>query len=73
MHGRRDRLLALLRITRRIFAFIFAADMRGARFVCRLLLTLFVSHDPLCRGAYLLRLWHAGLAAVFAAHILLAF
>jgi hypothetical protein len=39
-------LLALLRITRRIIsAFIFAADMLGARFVCR----LFVSHNPLCR------------------------
>jgi len=36
-------------LTRRISALVFAADMLSARFVCRLLLPFFVSHDPLCR------------------------
>jgi hypothetical protein len=47
-------------------------DLLGARFVFRLLLPLLVAHDALIGAMRRLRLglWHALLAAVFAALIL---
>jgi hypothetical protein len=62
-----------LRITGRIVAPIFPADVLSPRFVRRLFLSLLVANDPLLRRASVLRPRHACLAAVPAAHILLAF
>jgi hypothetical protein len=43
------------------------------RFIRWLFPSLFVSHDALLRRAPVLRLRHAGLSAMLAAHILLTF
>jgi len=65
--------LSLPRIPRRIIAPIFPADMLGPLFVRRLFLSLLVANDALLRRAAVFRFWHAGLTAMLAAHVLLAF
>jgi hypothetical protein len=62
-----------LRITRRIIAPIFSADVLSARFVRRLFLAFLVANDALLRWASVLGPRHAGLAAMLAAHVPFAF
>ena len=69
----RSKPLGLFRITRRIIATIFPADVLGTRFVRGLFLPSFIANDPLLRRALVFRLRHAGLSAMLAAHVLLAF
>lgn len=61
--------------TRRVAAFVLPADLLSALFVPRLFLPAFIANDALIiairRGG--LRLWHALLAAMFAALILRTF
>ena len=61
------------RIIRWIVVAACAADVMSPRFICWLFPSLFVSHDALLRRAPVLRLRHAGLSAMLAAHILLTF
>ena len=65
--------LSLLRVARRIIAAVLPADMLSARFVRRLFLAFLVANDALLRRASVLRLRHACLAAMLAAHVPFAF
>jgi hypothetical protein len=65
--------LSLFRIAKRIIAPIFPGNVLSTRFVRRLFLTLLVANDALLRRASVLRLRHACLAAMLAAHVPFAF
>jgi hypothetical protein len=65
--------LSLFRIARRIVAPIFPADVLSARLVRGLFLSPLVANDALLRRASVLRLRHARLTTMLAAHVLSAF